>query len=752
MFSTKFVAATTEYSTRQKAIPAPFMRKSFCLDTLPEKASLTICGLGFYRLFLNGKEITNGHLASFQSNPDHLLYYDVYDVAGLLKTGKNAVGILLGNGFLNCVGGFEWDFDQAEYRSAPKTAFALETEKGVLFEADESVKTHPSPILYDDMREGEHYDARLEIDGWAEAGFDDSAWCSAIPATSPKGKPTLSEAPALKTMRRLSPVSFHAYGDGIIFDFGESTSGFARIALPNATAGQTLKIVYFERLADDNGPYTYNISYGGKPREVVQTDKYICKAGEQAYQPSFVWNGYRFLFVKGMTEEQAKTVKIEALEVRSSVDIRGHFACSDEVANKIAALVQRSDLTNLFHYPVDCPHREKNGWTADAALSCEQMLLQMNVEGVFAEWLKSVRAAQTEEGQFPGIVPTAGWGYAWGNGPAWDAIVFWAPYQIYQYRGDKQILKDNASTIAKYLRYMAAKRNEDGLLAYGLGDWCQTFNYTNGAYETPLEITDSLTGYDLCKKAAEIFGVLNDTENKAYAEKLGEELSLAFRKKWMAENGYEVKDPMQTSQALAIRHGMYEPTKKALAVEELVQRIHRDGDHFKVGVIGGYVLFHVLAENGYADFAYRLITQISPPSYGYLVSIGETTLWENMYDFGDSKSNVYLKNGMSILSLNHHFWGFVYSYFVKNVVGLSFNPNFTDTSYAEVKPCFVEALDFAQASYEAPLGKLFVKWEKNGDERVVNVVIPQGMRVKLCVQGEEAVLLGGSHQKVYKGV
>ena len=181
MFSTKFIAATKEYSTHEKFIPAPYMRKSFTLEALPKKASLTICGLGFYKLYLNGKEITNGYLASFQSNPDDVLYYDVYDVKPLLKKGENVIGIQLGNGFLNCIGGQVWDFDQAAFRSAPKTALALETEKGVLFEADESFKTHPSPILFDDMREGEHYDARAEIEGWADIGFDDSAWDNAIP-------------------------------------------------------------------------------------------------------------------------------------------------------------------------------------------------------------------------------------------------------------------------------------------------------------------------------------------------------------------------------------------------------------------------------------------------------------------------------------------------------------------------------------------------------------------------------------------
>ena len=749
MFSRKFVAATTEYATREKAVPAPMLRKTFYIHDMPKKASLTVCGLGFYRLFFNGQEITNGCLAPYQSNPDQVLYYDIYDVKSLLRKGKNAVCLLLGNGFLNCVGGWEWSFDKTDYRSAPKTAFAFETEEGVLFEADESVKTYPSPIRYDDMRDGEEYDARKEIEGWTEIDFDDGAWKNALPAVTPKGKPTTSIAPPLKIMRTLPCVQYHAYGNGFIFDFGENTAGFARISLKNAEEGQALKMIYFERLADDNGPYVYNLAFGTIIRDRVQQNEYICKAGAQTYQPSFVWFGYRYLFVEGLTEQQAREATVEALEVRAAVEDRGYFRCSDENVNTLTEMIRRSDLTNLFHYPVDCPHREKNGWTADAALSCEQMLLQLTVEDVFAEWLKNIRGTQTSEGEIPGIVPTGGWGFAWGNGPAWDAILFWAPYQIYQYRGDKRILEENADAMRLYLTYMQGKRNEDGLLAYGLGDWCQTYIYNNGGYQTPLEITDSLTGCDICEKAATMFGVLQDEKWKNFALCLGEELKAAFCKKWVAENGYSVLDGMQTSQAMAIAKGVFAPDKKKAAVEELVARIHRDDGHFKCGVVGGYTLFNLLAENGYADLAYHIIMQTSPPSYGYLVSIGETTLWENMFDFGESTSRVYLKNGMSIQSLNHHFWGFVYTYFVKCVAGLYFNPIATDISYAEVRPNFLSALTFAETEYDAPMGKIFVKWERTDEGILVSVTVPKGMKIKLIVGENEDLLEGGTHHKKY---
>lgn len=751
MFSKRFIAATKEYCTHEKMIPAPLMRKAFEVEKLPRKAELIFCGLGFYRLFLNGEEITKGQLAPYQSNPDDLVYYERYDLSKKLLVGKNVLGIILGNGFLNSIGGQVWDFDKGEFRSAPKTAFALETEDGVLFEADTTVKTCFSPIIFDDLREGEHYDAREEILGWANVEFDDSAWDNAIPAICPKGEPTVSIAPTLEIMECISPKSVKKHADGYMYDFGLNTVGYCNLFLKNAEEGQKIRFTYFERLDEHGNAYLKNLGFfDGRTREgFCQQDEYICRAGEQSYKPSFTWHGYRYVFVEGLTDEQAKTAKFLSYEIRSDVRRRGSFSCSDETAVRICELVLRSDVTNLFFYPLDCPHREKNGWTADAALSCEQMLLQLNVEKVFAEWLKNIRKAQ-RGGALPGIIPTAGWGFHWGNGPAWDCILIWAPYEVYRYRGDVQILQDNASAILEYLRYMRSRRNEDGLLAFGLGDWCQSTIYKSWAFETPLEITDSMVGYDLCKKAAKIFDVLKMTEAKAEVELLGNELMEAFRKKWVIEDGCSIKSHTQTAQSMAIRNGVFAPEQQGAAVAELVARIHRDNDHFNVGVVGGYGLFETLAENGCVELAYRLITQKTPPSYGYIVERGETSLWESMYDFGDSKSPIALKNGEPIVSMNHHFWGFVYTFFVKYIAGLRMNPNCDDVNYAEIKPNCICGLSHAEAEYETSNGRLSVKWQRSGDDLCVCIVVPEGMQVKLSVQGKEEYLSAGDYKKVYK--
>ena len=177
--SKKFIAANYDVADFTNVVPAPYLRKTFNLDFTPESAEITICGLGFYELYINGVNITKGALAPYISNPDDICYYDNYDVKSYLKTGKNAIGIVLGNGFRNSFGGFVWDFEKADCRGAVCLALSFEAKSGdksVTFEADESFKTHPSPLKRNDVRMGTLYDARDEIAGWNLPDFDDGSW------------------------------------------------------------------------------------------------------------------------------------------------------------------------------------------------------------------------------------------------------------------------------------------------------------------------------------------------------------------------------------------------------------------------------------------------------------------------------------------------------------------------------------------------------------------------------------------------
>ena len=85
-FPMQFICSGRKYSTLEEYVSAPYFRKSFALDRLPESAEILVCGLGFYELYINGEKITKGLLAPYISNPDHYTYFDRYDLAPYLKS------------------------------------------------------------------------------------------------------------------------------------------------------------------------------------------------------------------------------------------------------------------------------------------------------------------------------------------------------------------------------------------------------------------------------------------------------------------------------------------------------------------------------------------------------------------------------------------------------------------------------------------------------------------------------------------
>lgn len=98
ILSDKFVCEDRERSTYFKHVAAPIFRKSFTVPEHIKRAEISICGIGFYDLFVNGRKITKGYLAPY-INPDHITYYDLYDIKPYLQNGENVIGIMLGDGF-----------------------------------------------------------------------------------------------------------------------------------------------------------------------------------------------------------------------------------------------------------------------------------------------------------------------------------------------------------------------------------------------------------------------------------------------------------------------------------------------------------------------------------------------------------------------------------------------------------------------------------------------------------------------------
>lgn len=710
-FPQAFISAGAEYADIGHFVPAPFFRKKFTAEKT-ETAEIIIGAAGFYRLFLNGKDITKGFLAPYISNPDDIIYYDRYDVSGLINEGENIIAVLLGNGLQNNSGGAIWDFDKAPWRGAPSFALRLNMNDSdgntTAIESDESFKVCDSPILFDDYRCGEYYDARLEISDFHTVDFDDSGFKNAVRTSAPRGKKRLCTADPVRIYGELKPVSVTRAENGWLYDFGENNTGVCRLSV-NAKAGQKITLRYGEWLKDgklclDNIRFSQQSDL---QKDFVQKSEYICKDGNQTHTPSFIYNGFRYVMAEGITEEQANADLLTYLKISSLPDCAGEFACSDEVINKIQEAAVRSDISNFNYFPTDCPQREKNGWTADASLSAEQMLLNLYPEKCYKEWMRSIYKALSDNGQLPGIIPTGGWGYHWGNGPAWDNVIINLPYFTYIYRGDKEILEELSTPLMRYLNYLFSRLGKDGIMEIGLGDWCPP-GVKEDAFKTPLAVTDTILTYDIAVKSAFVYEVLGQVPQRQFALSLAEKVKAAFREKLFNKETGKIKGGTQTGQAMAIYYGLLTEEEKPKALKLLIKYIDDENGHFYTGVLGGRVLYRVLAENGYVDLAYNMVVRPDYPSYGNWIKRGATTLWEGFYP-----------DGGRVLSLNHHFWGDISAWFYTYLAGIKINPTGRDVTNVDIAPLFPEKLNSVCAHYDTPNGKIAINWERTDENSFI---------------------------------
>ena len=733
-----FICATKEYATHEKAVPAPLFRAVFHIDSY-EKVQLVICGLGLYRVFCNGNEITRGRLASCPSNPDQLLYYETYDITKLVQQGKNVIGILLGNGMLNCNGGDQWAFGKASYRSAPKTAFSIIADGNEIFSSHDTIKTHSSAITYDDIREGESYDARLELDGWCTADFDDSDWTPAISAQIPKGICVENMVPPIIVSAEYKATSIRKVQGGHIFEFPINTAGICRLQL-HGRAGQKITMQHVEALDGKGNPFVGNLVFGCTVR--TQMNEYICKEGWQTYEPSFTYHGFRYVFITGLEDDQANERALVMLRMHANLEKRARLDTSNSTVNQILAMIDNSNLSNLLHFPTDCPQREKNGWAGDISVSAHQMALQYDMQGMFGEWMRIYRESQRIDGALPGYVPTADDGYEVWTGPSWSMSLFLCAYYLYRYHGNLQFAMDNSDAMERYLDYVMSQRRSDGMIAFGLGDWCQTTVYYADRYTTPNEITDTLATVNMTRILAFLLAKMGRPYEKY--EKISGELLDAFQKNWIEE--YRCKCPSQTAQALAVHYGAVSPEQRENGVKELVRRVHASGDIMDVGILGGYVLFDVLSKNGYAELAGKLILQTKAPSYGYFACRGETTLRESLMGHGDYTDDTIVQTGQTISSLNHHFWGFIYPWFVENMAGVTINEDCKNPNYAKINiPVLLQ--DRVAFSYRFPCGEMTVEWERCNTGLRLKLNVPSGATVLLYKDSSAEYLTEGKYEE-----
>ncbi len=710
--------------------PAPYFRKPFQPSGKVKSARVYVAVAGLYELYLNGNRVGDHRLDPMYTRFDRRTLYVTYDVTSQIKSGNNAIGVLLGNGWYNHQSTAVWNFDKAPWRARPKFCLNLrityEDGKVETIASGTDWKTSLSPVTFNSIYTAEHQDDRLAQKGWDSPEFDDSHWVNSIQVKAPSENIVAQTMRPIRYEEEIKPASINKISDQkYVFDLGRNISGVTRISI-KGEKGTTVRLKHGELLGKEGEVNQSNIDVHYRPTDDTdpfQTDIYILNGeGVETFVPHFSYKGFQYVEVT--SDHPIEIENLTGIFMHSDVPAIGKVESSNNTLNKIWWATNNSYLSNLQGYPTDCPQREKNGWTGDAHIASETGLYNFDGITVYEKWLADHCDEQQPDGVLPAIIPTGGWGYTWANGPDWTSTIAIIPWNVYLFYGDSKLLADCYENIKRYVDHITSISPE-GITDWGLGDWVPVKS------KAPKELTSSIYYFvdaKILANAAKLLG--KDDDYKTYSE-LSEKIANAINSKYLNTETGIYGSGFQTELSAPLFWGIVPENMKAKVAENLANRVIADNKHLDVGLLGTKTLLNALSENGYADLAYEVAAQEDFPSWGNWIVNGATTLYEN-WPLDASRD----------ISKNHIMFGEIGAWYYKALGGMK--PDASQPGFKNIllEPHFVKGLDSFSASHDGPYGEILSSWKRTENTVVYNLVIPANSTATLKLSGKKVSLDG----------
>lgn len=708
--------------------PAPIFRTTIELKKMLRSARIYISGLGYYELFINGARIGRNRLDPAYTHFDKRILYNTYDVTENLTTGKNAIAVMLGNGWFNEQSVAVWDFHKAAWRKRPQLICELRltfTDGSTeTIGTDNRWKTRTGAVVFNNIYSGDYVDAREEEPGWQQPDFDDTAWPSARTTSAPASIMRSQLMPGIEVVKEIVPVSVRSFGDKIwVYDLGQNISGGSCLRV-KGPAGTRITLKHGEMLKENGRLEQGNIDiyfHPVDPEESFQTDVFILRGDSavEVFYPRFNYHGFQYVEVESSQPIEMTQESLTGWFMHTRVEPVGSFRCSNDLLNQIWAATNRSYLGNLHGIPTDCPQREKNGWTADAHAAMDLALLNFDGIKLYEKWMNDFLDNQRPEGDISGIVPSAGWGYGTGIGPVWDAAMFIVPHSLYMYYGDTLTIGRMYDACKRYLDYLKTKETEEGLLNYGLGDWL-TYRA-----QTPNDFTSSCFYYWDYKLMAEFATVLGHDASLYQAK--ADTLKSAICRKYFHESAASFANGTQTALGTALYMGLVPKGSEQRVADRLAEAVRATDGHLDFGLLGSKFVPTVLTRYGYADLAYAMIAKETVPSWGAWIRKGATTLAETWM----------LSPRFNDASLNHVFMGDVSAWMYQRLAGINYDEKSPGFKNIVLRPQFVGELDWVEASYRSVSGLIDVVWKRTTDNTILySVKIPANTTADLYLSND----------------
>ncbi|MGH9582836.1 MAG: alpha-L-rhamnosidase C-terminal domain-containing protein [Bryobacteraceae bacterium] len=743
-------------------------RKTFSLDSQPDKFVVFVSGDNRYQLFVNGV------LASWGPARSDLYHwrYEAVDIASKLKAGKNVLAAAVWNGGPH----------RAIAQDTNETGFLLQAEapehwfvdSGKLWKcirdmAYSPLKLPPDQIIgYQALGPNERVDGKKYPWGWQLPDFDDSAWGQAAEISRAAGRDS-RDAPnrwmltrryiplaEMKPLRLVSvrksegivpPAGFpreaHAFAvpahavAKLLLDQSYLTTAYPELTVSGG-AGSRIELRYAESLYEPQAAGDHRMPLKGDRNQVAgkvfrgRADVFLPDGGaHRMYRPLY-WRTYRYLELDMKTGDSPLTVEdLRGVFTAYPFARKARIAVSDPAVNKeiqrILSTGWRTARLCAHETYMDCPYYEQLQYAGDARI---QMMISLFTSGdsrLMKQGIEALNSSRTAEGATYSRAPSHLQQYIPPFSLWWIGMV----HDYWMYVDDPAFVKRMLPGVQAVLSFFARHQKPDGSLEHmpwwNFVDWTKTWRNgvppadPDGSSSAALDL-QLLLAYQWAADLER--GVGDSATARKYTETAAKLKATILRTDWDAARGLFADQPSHTSYSQQVNTlAVLAKVKPAGELRSIVEKMLSDDPTITQSSIYFRAYTNAtLREVGLGD---RYLKHLQP--WRTMLREGLTTWSET--DMPDTRSDC-------------HAWGASPNYEIfRTLVGIeSMAPGFSKVRIAPN----IGKLRHVSATIPHPRGEITVDLTNTAD-----VTLPEGVTGEFVWKGQEKPLHEGRNRLVF---